>query len=163
VWEKIQEFVSDFLGKLWWLRGEKRRSNNKSVCLSRVYRGSKSNVHPTFGISNGQRKHERNEWQGKVLLGGLILHRHMRKGKRPPTPPPTKCHKICFGLFIIVARKLPTLQPSIPSPCVEISQAHLDGRSQAPKPESGHLGLTFPSSSLVQFSLHMYLLCMGVI
>jgi hypothetical protein len=87
----------------------------------------------------------------KSAGGGLILHRYMRKGKRPPTPP-TKCHKICvFWPFHHMARKLATLQPSIPSPGVEISQAHLDGWSQAPKPESGHLGRPSPPPLLFNF------------
>jgi hypothetical protein len=96
---------------------------------------SKSNVRPTFGISNGQPKHKK-EWvarQGKSAIGGLILHRYVRKGKRPPShthlPNVTKS---VFAFSSYAYKILATLQPSIPTPGVEVSQAHLDAWSQAP-------------------------------
>jgi hypothetical protein len=67
VWEKIRNLFRIFLGNCGG--SVEKRAIIISLSLPPAYRGSKSNVHPTFGISNGQRKHERNEWQGKVLVG----------------------------------------------------------------------------------------------
>jgi hypothetical protein len=107
-----------------------------SVCSSPAYGGKQEQCTPHIqdfkwstktlkGMSGKARK---------SAIGGLILHRYMRKGKRPPShthlPNVTKS---VFAFSSYAYKILATLQPSIPTPGVEISQAHLDAWSQAPQ------------------------------
>ncbi len=116
---------------------------NKSLCVcvcpspSRVWRKARAMYTPHSGFQMVNQNIKRNEWQGKArksAIGGLILHRYMRKGKRPPShthlPNVTKS---VFAFSSYAYKILATLQPSIPTPGVEISQAHLDAWSQAPQ------------------------------
>ncbi len=139
-----------------------------SVSLPRMEE-SKSNVHPTFGISNGQPKHKK-EWvarQGKVLFGGLIFHRYMRKGKRPPShthlPNVTKS---VFAFSSYAYKILATLQPSIPSTrCWDFPSSLGCLVPSPPQTWIWTFGTTFPLLLLLScliFSAHIPpTLCMG--
>ncbi len=145
-----QEFVPDFLEKLWWRRGV-----IISLSLPLLYtEEARAMYTPHWGFQMVNQKHERNEWQGKVVLGDWFSIRYMRKGKRPPTPPPpqppTKCHKICFALFIIWLETLPTLHSAFNSKsrCWNFPSS-LGWLVPSPQTWIWTFGTTFPSSSLV--------------
>jgi hypothetical protein len=60
-----QEFVPDFLEKLWWRRGV-----IISLSLPLLYtEEARAMYTPHWGFQMVNQKHERNEWQGKVVLG----------------------------------------------------------------------------------------------
>ncbi len=151
MWEKIRNLFRIFLGNCGGCV-VKKRSNNKSVCLSVPHiEEARAMYTPYSGFQMVNQNMKGMSGKEKWCWG--ILHGYMRKGKRPSHTTTYQMSQILFLPFPHMPTKLATLQPSIPSPGVEISQVHLNGWSQAPKPESGHLGRPSPPPPPLLFNI----------